>query len=262
MSRKNNLLSIGDLSKLTGVGIKSLRYYERINILIPAYISPDSGYRYYTLDQTNIVEIIQFCIELDIPLSELKQFITPDGTMNYKDFIAKGRSVAEIKLAALKKGLNLISTIENQMALTEQYKIGEVYTREIPEKYFYVKPCGDSLKNLDRLDIIKSFYDLPYTEDDNEMWEFGFMCEVFDDKCMYYAFAEMPRTFEGTKTIPKGMYICRQYEESMLEAASEGMRANSKGEGYYIAIETEIFTSKSNVNKPINELRLIWMTSP
>ena len=41
-----DLISIGDLSKLTGVNIKSLRYYEKIGVLLPAYVDPDSRYRY------------------------------------------------------------------------------------------------------------------------------------------------------------------------------------------------------------------------
>ena len=47
--KKENLLSIGALSKQTGVHIKSLRYYDSLGILRPAYVDPCSGYRYYSL---------------------------------------------------------------------------------------------------------------------------------------------------------------------------------------------------------------------
>ena len=43
---KKRLFSIGKLSKLTGVHVQSLRYYETIGILKPAYIDPESNYRY------------------------------------------------------------------------------------------------------------------------------------------------------------------------------------------------------------------------
>ena len=33
-------LTIGEVSKMKGVGIKSLRYYDRLGILKPAYINP------------------------------------------------------------------------------------------------------------------------------------------------------------------------------------------------------------------------------
>lgn len=39
---KQNLLTIGNLSKQTGVHVKSLRYYEQLGILLPAYTDPDT----------------------------------------------------------------------------------------------------------------------------------------------------------------------------------------------------------------------------
>ena len=41
-----NLLSIGELAKIRNVNVQSLRYYEKLGILIPTYTNPDSGYRY------------------------------------------------------------------------------------------------------------------------------------------------------------------------------------------------------------------------
>ena len=66
--KKDNLLSIGALSKQTGVHIKSLRYYDSLGILRPAYVDPSSGYRYYNLQQIPVVGAIQLCIDLgDFP---------------------------------------------------------------------------------------------------------------------------------------------------------------------------------------------------
>ena len=46
---KQNLLTIGNLSKQTGVHVKSLRYYEQLGILLPAYTDPDSPEGIYRL---------------------------------------------------------------------------------------------------------------------------------------------------------------------------------------------------------------------
>ena len=63
-------LSISDFAKLRNVHPKSLRYYERIGVLIPAYIAPDTGYRYYSLEQLVEMDMILMCLELDVPLRE------------------------------------------------------------------------------------------------------------------------------------------------------------------------------------------------
>ena len=263
MNRKNNLLSIGDLSKLTGAGIKSLRYYERINVLKPAYVSPETGYRYYTLDQAHLVEMIMFCIELDIPLVEMKKFFDEDGMMDFRKFFQEGRDVAEKKMKSLNKGLNLISRIERQMDLGDSHKTGEIYSAELPEKVFHVKPCGKSLKGVDQFDMIMSFYaslgDMTYPMDEYELPEYGILCEHSPAGAMYYYFKEVPKDFstENKKTIPGGVYFCRQDDESKIETASEVFKAQLTGVTSFIAIETEIITGRHKVNKPVNELRVL-----
>jgi len=112
MSRKNNLLSIGDVSKLTGASVRSLRYYEKIGILTPAYISPDSNYRYYSKEQMPIVEMIMLCIELDIPLSELAKVANP---ISSRPFLEQVRKTAEGKLDGLRRGLELMDAVERKM---------------------------------------------------------------------------------------------------------------------------------------------------
>ena len=45
------MLKIGLFSKLSRVSIRMLRYYDEMGLLRPAYIDPDSDYRYYREDQ-------------------------------------------------------------------------------------------------------------------------------------------------------------------------------------------------------------------
>ena len=41
------MLKIGLFSKLSRVSIRMLRYYDEMGLLHPAYIDPESDYRYY-----------------------------------------------------------------------------------------------------------------------------------------------------------------------------------------------------------------------
>jgi DNA-binding transcriptional MerR regulator len=116
VNKSNQLLSIGKLSKLTGASVRSLRYYEKLGILAPAHISPDSSYRYYSREQIWIVEIIMLCIELNIPLNELTKV---DDPIAFQAFLKHGRETAEQKLEALERGLKLMETIEQEMGLTD-----------------------------------------------------------------------------------------------------------------------------------------------
>ena len=76
---KSKLLTIGELSKKTGCSIKALRYYDLIGLLKPVYVDPNSNYRYYNFEQTRMVELIQICINLSIPLKEVKDLVFKDN---------------------------------------------------------------------------------------------------------------------------------------------------------------------------------------
>ena len=60
--------TIGDFSRLTGVHVNSLLYYEKLGILKPARVDPRTGYRHYSLSQLRIVEAIQLCVRAGVSL--------------------------------------------------------------------------------------------------------------------------------------------------------------------------------------------------
>ena len=49
MSEDKSYYSIGKVSALCNVPIKTLRYYDTIGLLVPDYRKDESNYRYYTL---------------------------------------------------------------------------------------------------------------------------------------------------------------------------------------------------------------------
>ena len=48
MDESKKLYQIGKVSKICNIPIKTLRYYDEIELLIPRKIDPDSNYRYYS----------------------------------------------------------------------------------------------------------------------------------------------------------------------------------------------------------------------
>lgn len=74
MNRKK-LFPIGEVSKLFHISVSSLRHYEKLGLLIPAYISPNSGYRYYATEQFEILNTIRYLRALDMPLLAIEDFL-------------------------------------------------------------------------------------------------------------------------------------------------------------------------------------------
>lgn len=78
----NMLYKIGEFAKLTNIPVKTLRYYDEINLLKPEEIDLFSGYRYYGDKQKEDLEIILALKEAGFSLEEIKK-----NKDNYSDEI-------------------------------------------------------------------------------------------------------------------------------------------------------------------------------
>jgi len=67
------LLRIGEFSKLTGVSIRTLRYYDEIDLFKPADIDLFTDYRYYDEKQVEELELINKLKSVGFSLEEIKQ---------------------------------------------------------------------------------------------------------------------------------------------------------------------------------------------
>ena len=144
---QKNFISIGELSKMTGVNAKSIRYYEKIGVLPPAYIDPDNAYRYYTYSQISLVYAIQFYISLGIPLNEILNFVDKEsGAINYKAQIIYGAKVAKKKIQQLEKEIQRTAFLIKELERTDRIRtVDEPVRDNFPEKICWVQEIGGKL---------------------------------------------------------------------------------------------------------------------
>ncbi len=66
-------LSIGEMSKLHGITIQTLRYYDKIDLLKPSEVDPRTNYRYYYLEACDRLARINIFKSLGLPLEDIKK---------------------------------------------------------------------------------------------------------------------------------------------------------------------------------------------
>jgi DNA-binding transcriptional MerR regulator len=69
--------TIKQLAKLSGVSTRTLRFYDELGLLKPAYYG-DNQYRYYEEEQLLLLQQILFYRELDFPLQDIQQILKND----------------------------------------------------------------------------------------------------------------------------------------------------------------------------------------
>ena len=95
------LYKIGEISKMSDISVKTLRYYEDFGLIIPKEVDIYSGYRYYDDDNIETIYKIQALKDVGFSLQEIKDFDQESFKKKYKNI--------KKEIVALKKKLNIIS---------------------------------------------------------------------------------------------------------------------------------------------------------
>lgn len=69
------MLKIGQFSKYTQTTIKTLRYYEKVGLLIPSYVDAHNGYRYYEFSQLPEFNKILAMKQIGFSIDEIKEIL-------------------------------------------------------------------------------------------------------------------------------------------------------------------------------------------
>lgn len=255
-------LSIGELSKLSGVHIKSLRYYDQIGILKPDYVDPDTNYRYYTHTQLSIVEAISICIELGIPLREFSKYIGDHGKkIDYAKLMADGKALAEKKMRTIRAGIRMIGYIQSDIARCEhllQHK--NPILLDIQKKRFFSTPIEAGWTDEDYYDRLDFLMTRTVSMGYKVGFEYGLLHIISPGKeTERYLFLEIisgPAS-KHIKVLPAGPYWTTCIERSRIESVFEEFAGILDPQQTIIAIEAEIFAGKFNVEQPLYELRCI-----
>ena len=90
------MMTVNEVSKLTGVSIRTLQYYDKIGLLKPAEYT-ESGYRLYDDAALEKLQQILLFRELEFPLKDIKEIVTRS------DFDKRKALDQQIGLLELKK---------------------------------------------------------------------------------------------------------------------------------------------------------------
>ena len=107
------LYRIGEFSKLTGIPIRTLRYYDSIDLFKPSEVDLFTSYRYYKEEQVKDLELISELKEVGFTLEEIR-----DNWNNFSEelFIKRKENLLkeiELKNEAIKKADILRSKLKD-----------------------------------------------------------------------------------------------------------------------------------------------------
>ena len=77
--KRESYLSLGRFAMTAQLSRKALRLYDELGILIPAYVDPQSGYRYYGPDQLEKARFIRLLRGMEMPLVDISHVLAANS---------------------------------------------------------------------------------------------------------------------------------------------------------------------------------------
>lgn len=148
---KEQLLSIGKMAEINGVSIPTLRLYDKNGLLKPAYIDPESGYRYYTLQQTARLDIIAYMKELGMSLGEIASVLRKEDIALIEGILAQKNEQLHEQMRHLKERHD---AVERAILQIERYRkspaTGTISLEYIDRRYIWSIKCPVNFYEKDR----------------------------------------------------------------------------------------------------------------
>jgi len=128
-------LSIGAMAKLNHVTEQTLRLYDKIGLLGPQHIDPQTGYRYYTIGQSMTLDMILYYKHMGFSLEQIKEEINKsiDSPMQINLEKRNAEISAEIKRLQMCQ-----KSIERMLRKSRKYislpRTGEIFLEYVKER--------------------------------------------------------------------------------------------------------------------------------
>jgi DNA-binding transcriptional MerR regulator len=129
-----NLLTIAEFARQSGLSQKALRLYGANGLLTPTRVDADSGYRYYRLEQLAVAELIGRLRAAGMSMREIARFLVdrdPASLVRHDERLQERRSALREALRLLEEAAMFEVELENVSAQryvsrTKHVKVNEL----------------------------------------------------------------------------------------------------------------------------------------
>ena len=117
-------MSVKEFSVFSGVSVRTLHYYDEINLLKPDFVDRENSYRYYGDKATERMLEILFLKELDFPLKEITDILSsPD--YDKKEAFRKQKKLLTLKKERLERLIDALESAEKGTFIMKKFDKAE-----------------------------------------------------------------------------------------------------------------------------------------
>lgn len=117
-------LSIGQMAKMNQVSVQTLRLYDKMGLLQPAYINQETGYRYYDMKQNATLDMIGYMKGAGMTLKEIADVFEKKDYRLLNQTLTKHLHMIDEEMALL---------VQKQKAITRMIRSYDRYLKSPPD---------------------------------------------------------------------------------------------------------------------------------
>lgn len=123
------MYQIGEFSKIVGITVKALRYYDEIGLLQPAQINEENGYRYYDNISYQKAMWIQSLKRFDFSVKEMQEVIANvRSDDDLADYLLEKQAHISSQISSMKK---MQKQIDKEITFLKEVK--NMSNQQVPE---------------------------------------------------------------------------------------------------------------------------------
>ncbi|MBL1228960.1 MerR family transcriptional regulator [Enterococcus sp. BWB1-3] len=128
------MFKIGEFSKISNTTVRTLRYYEKLNLLIPAKIDFQSGYRYYEAGQITKINQIKLLQQVGLKLETIKEILEKEQLEIVNSYYEEKESEIDEEMETLVKKKKMIQQLQTQLREGSDIEKYNVLLKVIPAR--------------------------------------------------------------------------------------------------------------------------------
>ena len=221
---KDNYFSTGEFAKLCNVNKKTLFYYDEIGLFKPEIVK-ENGYRYYSVYQLEVFDIIHTLRDLGVPLKQIKSFIDERNPKSVVKFFEYKTWEIENEIKQLIRKQEIMSNKIKIIKEAEKIRdnIDNLSIEEQDEEYLVLSKNIDKSKFPYDSEVYANHLNYCYNQDLYIGYPLGFIKTIDDlysenDYAYTYYYTKVNKN-DGENIIkkPKGKYLVGYLNGSYID---------------------------------------------
>lgn len=227
-----SVLKIGDFSRINNISIQALRYYDQINLIKPYYVDNFTKYRYYHINQSALVDMVQYLRQLDFSIDKIKELLTGTDPSMLMAEIQNQHTLLLQEQAKIDSKIKELSQYQQSAQLYLTYRdFNNIHIEQFPKRSILSYHLTDNIYQMSDEDyeaslrkfksIFPSHQDTmnAFTRVGTIMTKENFLSDHWyaDEMFIFHHHKRYPTSLQSS-SIPKGLFAigyCHSFQEEI-----------------------------------------------